>query len=49
MDGIETDDRIAFTEERVYAAGDKAIAQHVARKSGGRIAHDRLVVAWDPD
>lgn len=49
VDGVETEDGIAFTEERVYAAGDKAIAQHVARKSGGRIAHDRLVVAWDPD
>jgi ketosteroid isomerase-like protein len=49
IDGIETEDGIAFTEERVYAAGDKAIAQHVARKRDGRIVHDRLVVAWDPD
>ena len=49
VDGLETEDAIAFTEERVYAAGDKAIAQHVARKRGGRIVLDRLVVAWDPD
>ena len=49
VDGLETDDAIAFTEERIYAAGDKVIAQHVARKRGGRIVHDRLVVAWDPD
>jgi uncharacterized protein (TIGR02246 family) len=49
VDGLETEDAIAFTEERVYAAGDKAIAQHVARKRGGRILHDRVVVAWDPD
>ncbi len=49
VDGLETDDAIAFTEERVYAAGDKAIAHHLARKQGGRIVHDRLVVAWDPD
>jgi ketosteroid isomerase-like protein len=49
VEGFETEDGIAFTEERIYAAGDKAIAQHVARKRGGRISHDRLVVAWDPD
>jgi len=49
IDGLETEDAIAFTEERVYAAGDKAIAQHVAHKRDGRIIHDRLVVAWDPD
>ncbi len=49
VDGLETEDGIAFTEERVYAAGDKAIAHHLARKRDGRIVHDRLVVAWDPD
>ena len=49
VDGIETEDAIAFTEERVYAAGDRAIAHHLARKQGGHIVHDKLVVAWDPD
>jgi ketosteroid isomerase-like protein len=49
VEGLETEDAIAFTEERVYAAGDKAIAHHLARKQGGRIVHDKLVVAWDPD
>jgi ketosteroid isomerase-like protein len=47
LDAIETEEAIAFTEERVYAAGDRVIAQHVARKRGGRIAHDRVLVAWD--
>jgi ketosteroid isomerase-like protein len=47
LDALETDDAIAFTEERVYAAGDRVIAQHLARKRGGRIAHDRVLVAWD--
>lgn len=49
LGGLETEEAIAFTEERVYAAGDKAIAQHVAQKRGGAIVHDRIVVAWDPD
>jgi hypothetical protein len=49
VDGLETEDAIAFTEERVYVAGDKAIAQHVAHKRGGCIVHDRLVLVWDPD
>lgn len=49
VEGFETEEGIAFTEERIYAAGDKAIAQHVARKRDGQISHDRLVVAWDPD
>ena len=45
VEGLETEDAIAFTEERVDAAGDKAIAHHLARKQGGRIVHDKLVVA----
>jgi hypothetical protein len=49
IDGVETEDAIAFTELRTYAAGDKALAQHLARKHGGRIERDRLVVAWDSD
>jgi hypothetical protein len=49
VDGFETEDAIAFTEVRAYAAGDKVIAQHLARKHGGRIERDRLVVAWDAD
>jgi hypothetical protein len=47
LDALETDDAIAFTEERTYAAGDRVLAQHVARKKGGRIEHDRVLVAWD--
>ena len=49
LDAVETDDAIAFTEERTYEAGDKVLAQHVARKRGGRIAFDRLLLAWDAD
>ena len=49
LDGFETDEGIAFTELRTYAAGDKALAQHLAHKHGGRIDRDRVVVAWDAD
>jgi hypothetical protein len=49
IDGLETDDALAFTELRTYAAGDKAMAQHVAHKHAGRIDRDRLVIAWDAD
>lgn len=49
VDAVETDDAIAFVEERTYAAGDRVVAQHFARKRGGRIAHDRVQVAWDAD
>jgi hypothetical protein len=49
IEGVETDDGLAFTEERTYAAGDRAIAQHIAHKSAGRIDHDRIVIAWDAD
>jgi ketosteroid isomerase-like protein len=49
IDGIETDDAIAFTELRTYAAGDKVVAQHLAHKHGGRIERDRMVIAWDAD
>jgi len=47
VDVVETADRVAFTEIRTYAAGDKVLAQHVAHKRGGKIARDRVVVAWD--
>lgn len=49
LDGFETDDALAFTEERTYAAGDKVIAQHIAHKHGGRIDRDRMVIVWDAD
>jgi hypothetical protein len=49
LDGFETDEAIAFTELRTYAAGDKVVAQHVAHKHGGRIDRDRMVIAWDAD
>ena len=49
VDGMETDDALAFTEVRTYAAGDKAIAVHLARKHAGRIDRDRMVIAWDAD
>ena len=49
LDGLETEDALAYTEVRTYAAGDKAMAQHVAHKHGGRIDRDRLVIAWDAD
>ena len=38
---------MAFTEVRTYVAGDKVLAQHLAQKEGGKIARDRVVVAWD--
>ena len=49
VDGLETEDALAYTEVRTYAAGDKALAQHVAHKHGGRIDRDRVVLAWDAD
>jgi len=49
LDGLETDEGVAFTELRTYAAGDKVIAQHLAHKHGGRIDRDRMVIAWDAD
>ena len=49
LDGLETDDAIAFTELRTYAAGDRALAQHIAHKHTGRIERDRMVIAWDAD
>jgi hypothetical protein len=49
IDEMETDAAVAFTEVRTYAAGDKVLAQHLAHKQNGRIAHDRLVIAWDAD
>jgi hypothetical protein len=49
LDGLETADAIAFTELRTYAAGDRALAQHVAHKYAGRIVRDRVVCAWDAD
>jgi ketosteroid isomerase-like protein len=49
IDELETDDAVAFTEIRTYAAGDKVLAQHLAHKHDGKITHDRLVVAWDAD
>lgn len=49
VDEVETAEAIAFTEVRTYAAGDKVITQHMAHKVGGRIAHDRLVIARDSE
>jgi hypothetical protein len=49
LDGVETEDAIAYTEVRTYAAGDKAIAQHLAHKDHGRIDRHRMVIAWDAD
>ena len=46
---IETEDALAFTEVRTYAAGDKVMAQHIARKRGGLIERDRVLVAWDAE
>jgi ketosteroid isomerase-like protein len=46
---VETGDALAFVEERTYAAGDRAVAHHLAEKRDGRIAHDRLIVVWDPE
>ncbi len=47
VDAIETPDGLAFTELRTYVAGDRVIAQHLARKEHGLITHDRMVIAWD--
>jgi hypothetical protein len=47
VDQVESDDAVAFTEVRTFAAGDKAVAQHLCHKRNGLITHDRLVVAWD--
>jgi ketosteroid isomerase-like protein len=47
IDAMETDDKVAFTEIRTYAAGDKVVAQHLAHKKNGRLVSDRMVVAWD--
>ncbi|XYI00507.1 hypothetical protein ACMHYB_12420 [Sorangium sp. So ce1128] len=49
LDGIETDDGLAFMEVRVYAAGDRVVAQHLARKKNGLIVHDRIAVVWDAE
>ena len=49
LDGVETEDAVAFVELRTYAAGDRALAQHLAHKHGGRIDRDRMVIAWDAD
>jgi len=49
IDAVETEDALAFTEVRTYAAGDKVITQHIAQKKSGRIQHDRLVVARDAE
>jgi hypothetical protein len=49
IDEMETDDHIAYTEVRTYAAGDKVVTQHMAHKRNGLIEHDRLVVARDSD
>ncbi|MGK3973229.1 hypothetical protein WMF38_16145 [Sorangium sp. So ce118] len=49
LDGIETDDGLAFMEVRVYAAGDRVVAQHLARKKNGLIVHDRVAVVWDAE
>jgi hypothetical protein len=49
VEGVETEDTVAFVELRTYAAGDRAQAIHLARKHGGRIDRDRMVIAWDAD
>ncbi|WP_129346437.1 hypothetical protein [Sorangium cellulosum] len=49
LDGFETDDAVAFMELRTYEAGDQVVVQHLARKKGGLINHDRIVVAWDAE
>ncbi len=48
-DALETPEGLAFTEVRIYAAGDRVIAQHLCRTSEGRIDKDRMVVVWDAD
>jgi ketosteroid isomerase-like protein len=47
VDQVESDEAVAFTEVRTFAAGDKAVAQHLCHKENGLITYDRLVVAWD--
>lgn len=47
VDHVETEDTLAFTEVRTYAAGDTVMAQHLARKRDGLIERDRVLVAWD--
>jgi hypothetical protein len=49
LDGMETEDALAFAEVRTYVAGDKVVAHHLARKKNGLIGHDRMVVAWDAE
>ena len=49
IDEVETEEAIAFTEVRTYAAGDKVVTQHMAHKVNGRITHDRLVIARDAE
>lgn len=49
VEGLETDDALAFAEVRTYEAGDQAVAQHIMRKRNGRIEHDRVMVAWDAE
>ncbi|WP_437309095.1 hypothetical protein [Sorangium sp. So ce388] len=49
LDGVETDEGLAFMEVRVYAAGDRVVAQHLARKKNGLIVHDRVAVVWDAE
>lgn len=49
IDEVETNEAVAFTEVRTYAAGDRVITQHIAHKEHGRIAHDRLVIARDSE
>jgi hypothetical protein len=47
IDAVETEDAIAFTEVRTYAAGDKVVAQHLAHKRDGLIERDRVLIVWD--
>lgn len=47
VDEVETDEVLAFVEVRTFEAGDQMIAQHIIHKKGGRIEHDRVLVAWD--
>lgn len=47
VDELETPDAVAFTEVWTYEAGDKVVLQHLARKRGGAIEHDRLLIARD--
>jgi hypothetical protein len=47
VDELETSDAVAFTQVWTYAAGDKVVLQHFARKRDGEIEHDRLMIARD--